>query len=176
MGLIEKSDFRIERMTKHHLELVRYWRNQRFVREQMEFNKIISSEAQKQWFERIHVLESEEYYIFSANGIPVGLVHLSAIHPENGEANVGLFIGNEHFIGTGIALQASMFILIRAFSDLGLKRIIAKVKNSNLEAIQYNELLGFSFQGVLNENFSLYELNAVDYKKRVNLFKRLLRD
>jgi RimJ/RimL family protein N-acetyltransferase len=69
-----------------------------------------------------------------------------------------LFIGNANYIGTGIAFNASNFIIKRAFEELGLKTLFAKVRNSNTAALQYNAFLGFQFLKLANDEFGIYYL------------------
>lgn len=147
-----------EKLSHSTIELLRNWRNQDFVLEQMEFREIISKEAQEQWFEKIKNDSNFEYYIFSIENEAIGLVNLAGINKKTKTATVGLFIGNARFIGTGIAFDASHFIIKRAFKDLKLEKLFAKVKNSNSVAIQYNAILGFKFFKEVNSEFSIYQL------------------
>jgi len=166
--------FRIEPLNETWIEQVRFWRNQNFVRQQMEYNAVISEKAQHLWFSRLQNDPSQRYFIFFSGSIPVGIIHLSKLDLEKKEAEVGLFIGDANFIGTGISLEASLFILDLAFKQLKLNRLFAKVKNDNIAAIRYNELLGFRFQTKLNDDFSQYELLDQTYFQRLTLFKKLL--
>jgi RimJ/RimL family protein N-acetyltransferase len=147
-----------EKLSYSKIELLRNWRNQNFVLEQMEFQEVISQEAQEFWFESIKNESSVEYYIFGIESEPVGLVHLAEINKINKTATVGLFIGNASYIGTGIAFDASSFIIKRAFDELALETLFAKVRNTNHPALQYNAFLGFQFLKKANEEFGIYEL------------------
>ena len=53
-----------EKLSHSKIELLRNWRNQDFVLEQMEYKQFISKEAQEQWFEQIKNNSRFEYYIF----------------------------------------------------------------------------------------------------------------
>lgn len=147
-----------EKLSHSKIELLRNWRNQNFVLEQMEFQDFISPEEQETWFESMKNNSSYEYYIFGIEHEPVGLVHLAEIDKINKSATVGLFIGNASYIGTGIAFDASSFIIKRAFDELALETLFAKVKNTNHPALQYNAFLGFQFLKKANEEFGIYEL------------------
>ena len=120
--------FHIEPLNETWIEQVRFWRNQNFVRQQMEYNAVISEKAQHLWFPRLQNDPSQRYFIFFSGSIPVGIIHLSKLDLEKKEAEVGLFIGDANFIGTGISLEASLFILDLAFKQLKLNRLFAKVK------------------------------------------------
>jgi UDP-4-amino-4,6-dideoxy-N-acetyl-beta-L-altrosamine N-acetyltransferase len=170
----KKGNFRIKKLTEEWIEQVRFWRNQSFVRQQMEYNAVITESSQKKWFKSIQSDYSQQYFIFFSGNIPVGVIHLSKINLEEKVADVGLFIGDAHFIGTGISLEASLFILELAFVQLKLEKLTAKVKNDNLAAIRYNELLGFRIQHPVNQSFSQYLLEKENYFQRLVLFKKLL--
>lgn len=152
------STIYFEKLSHSTIELLRNWRNQDFVLEQMEFREIISIETQERWFDTIKNDSSIEYYIFGVENEAVGLVHLAEINKDTSTATVGLFIGNASYIGTGIAFDASNFIIKRAFEELGLETLFAKVKNSNKPALQYNAFLGFQFLKLANNEFSIYYL------------------
>lgn len=147
-----------EKLSHSKIELLRNWRNQNFVLEQMEFQDFISPKEQETWFESMKNNSSYEYYIFGIENEPVGLVHLAEIDKINKSATVGLFIGNASYIGTGIAFDASSFIIKRAFDELSLETLFAKVKNTNHPALQYNAFLGFQFLKKANEEFGIYKL------------------
>lgn len=166
--------FEVNRLKESQIELLRTWRNQQFVVEQMEYSTFITSKQQQQWYETIHNSSEHEYYIFSANDEAVGMVHLSKINYKEGSAEVGLFIGNPAYIGTGIALYASLFILKQAFYTLNLKLLVAKVKNTNTVAIQYNSILGFQFDNQLNENFNRYFLTKDVFEEKKLILEKLI--
>ena len=161
MSLIEhNSAIYFEKLSHSKIELLRNWRNQDFVLAQMEYQELISKEEQENWFESIKNDSSFEYYIFSVEKEAIGLVHLAEINAETRTATVGLFIGNASYIGTGVAFDASNFIIKRAFHELELETLFAKVRNSNTAALQYNAILGFQFLKAVNSEFSVYQLRV----------------
>jgi RimJ/RimL family protein N-acetyltransferase len=124
----------------------------------MEYQELISKEEQERWFENVKNNSSFEYYIFGIENEAVGLVHLGEINKITKSATVGLFIGNASYIGTGIAFEASNFIIKRAFDELAIETLFAKVKSTNNPALQYNSFLGFKFLKKENEEFGIYKL------------------
>lgn len=168
-----KNIFRTESLDFAHLELVRTWRNQDSVRLNMEFQDLISPEQQIQWFSKTQKDSSKQYFVFYSYSKPIGLVHLSDIDKEKETAQVGLFVGDEGFHGTGAALQASLFILDRAFVQLGLQQLFAKVKRDNSAATQYNAFLGFEFLREVSDQFDEYQLSHKNYKLRKEKIQRI---
>lgn len=159
----DKSGFFVNKLTVDSIEQVRIWRNQDFVRTQMEYNQLISKEEQENWFTTIHADSTFEYYVFGEGEKPVGLVHLAHIHATNKTAEVGLFIGEANYLGTGIPFRASFFILQRAFKDLGLDCVFAKVSKENQPAMDYNISLGFVLDKEVNAKFNTYRFDKSAY-------------
>ena len=82
-------------------------------------------------------------------------------------------MGDEGFHGTGAALQASLFILDRAFLELKLQQLFAKVKRDNSAATQYNAFLGFEFFRTISGQFDEYQLSHENFQKRKEKIQRI---
>lgn len=130
----------LESLRPAYLELLRNWRNAPEIRRHMEYQAYISPEMQDQWFTRIHTIE-HYYFVILESTKPIGLIHLSAVDDQTGQA--GLFIGDPKYQGSTVPIRASLSLLDFAFNTLYLKNVTAKVKRDNLTAIQYNSALGF---------------------------------
>lgn len=155
-----------------HLEVVRNWRNQNHVRNMMEYQELISTQEQKAWFSNLKHQENK-YFVFATSTDLVGLTHLKNISEETAEA--GLFVGNEKYIGTGVAFYASIELLDLAFFEMKLQKLFAKVNKDNIDAIRYNTSLGFSEEKKLNESFIQLAITQDTYVlKREKLIKALL--
>lgn len=153
----------LEPLSEANLELVRQWRNSAAIAQFMEYQHQISPEAQLTWFRS---LQAAHYFVIYAANSPCGLIDLKRIDLESKSAEAGLFIGDAQFLGTGIALGASILLLDFAFEQLHLETIHAKMHKDNREAKQYNQLLGFQYVEKLNNPFELWELKRSDYLKK----------
>lgn len=161
----------LEPLSEANLELVRQWRNSAAIAQYMEYQNEISPEAQITWFRS---LQSAHYFVIYAANSPCGLIDLKRINLETKTAEAGLFIGDTQFLGTGIALGASILLLDFAFEQLHLETVNAKMHKDNLEAKQYNQLLGFQHVEKRNSSFELWELKRSVYlKNRPRLVKFL---
>ena len=60
--IVEQYGLRYLRVTKNDLELLRYWRNQQYIRDTMQFKEYITPDMQKSWFEKINN-KSNYYFI-----------------------------------------------------------------------------------------------------------------
>lgn len=130
----------LESLRPAYLELLRNWRNDPEIRQHMEYQAYISPEMQHRWFTQVHTIENF-YFVILESLRPVGLIHLSAVDDETGQA--GLFIGEPKYQGSTVPIRASLSLLDFAFHSLYLEYVTAKVKKDNLTAIQYNSALGF---------------------------------
>lgn len=143
-------------------ELLRVWRNSPRILEQMEFRGIITPEMQTKWFDSLQ-RDKFDYFIIYMENTAIGMIHLSYIDKKKKEAEAGLFVGEERFSGTGVALGASILLLDYAFGELGLERVFAKVKSGNIAAEKYNTLLGFEKWEELPTGFNRWILKRSKY-------------
>lgn len=153
--------------------MVRCWRNMPEISGNMEFRDPIGAEAQQAWFRSLAGNECY-YFIITTAGKDIGLVHLNLFNRQKGSANVGLFIADAGFLGTGAAVAASVLILDFAFAHLELNTVTAKVKNTNATAIHYNDFLGFTLSETLNLEFRRYSLSSGTYSGRRQAIVSLL--
>lgn len=161
----------LNRLDESTIEQVRVWRNLPGVANNMEFDRHITSNEQLHWFASLDKKECY-YFTIAVKEKPIGLVHLNQFDESARSANVGLFIGDEQYVGTGVSLAASLLILEFAFEQLGLALLHAKVKNSNAIAIQYNTFLGFRFSEKMNGHFSAYHITQEEFMgKKSHLVK-----
>ena len=163
----------LELLSENKIELVRNWRNSPEILANMQYKAIISKDEQIKWFNELQK-ENCYYFMVKANEKDAGLIHINKINELEKTAEVGLFIGEKDFVGTGIALYASSLLLSFAFEKLQLKKLKAKVNSSNKIAIDYNGFLGFEFFEKLDEQFNYYELTKETYELKKPVFQKLL--
>jgi len=132
----------LRRITIQDIELVRGWRNQPSVRNQMLVQDEISAEQQVLWFEKINN-PFNYYFIIEVNELPIGVIHAKNIDEQSMVGEGGIFIGDDKFIGTDIPARASMLFLYFCFNKIGVSTSLAKVKDENYTAIEFNKSLGY---------------------------------
>lgn len=160
-------------LTLTDIEQVRAWRNMPEISGNMEYNHYITQEQQISWFEQLQHKTNCFYFIISVNNKKIGLAHLSDFDIHNKSAQVGLFIGELNYIGTGVALAASALLLEFAFTTLKVNLLYAKVKKENSVAVNYNAFLGFEFDCAINDNFNQYKITDQNYKTHQNKIQNL---
>ena len=132
----------LRRITIQDIELVRGWRNQPSVRNQMLVQDEISAAQQVLWFEKINN-PFNYYFIIEVNELPIGVIHAKNIDEQSMVGEGGVFIGDDKFIGTDIPARASMLILYFCFSKISVNTSLAKVKEDNFLALEFNKSLGY---------------------------------
>lgn len=155
----------LEPLSVKTLELIRQWRNDEVTSRFMEFRGQITPEAQQKWFDSI---QDSYYFVIVSGSTPVGLIDLKKIDADRRTAESGLLIGNKDFVGTGIALGASVLLLDFAFDKLELETVTAKINKDNSEAERYNGLLGFKPGRPINEGFRNWVLTKAAYFEKRN--------
>lgn len=174
MIVLNKYNILLEPLNIKTLEKLRLWRNSASVAQFMEHKKEISKEEQQLWFANIDPAK-EFYFIIKKDHLAIGMIHINKINSESKSAEVGLFIGENNFQGTGIAFGASLNLLDFAFYELDLHEVFAKINSANKNAIRYNSFLGFIEESKLNNDFTIWKLTPETYKKnKVKIEKYLL--
>jgi RimJ/RimL family protein N-acetyltransferase len=101
--------------------------------------KDMEKEAPDQCFFTIHTLEGDRL---------IGFIALSSIRWSQGEAWVGVGIGETEYWGRGYGTDAMRLALRYAFMELGLERVSLDVFLSNERAIRSYEKAGFRREGI----------------------------
>lgn len=173
MIVLNKYNILLEPLNSTTLETLRLWRNSASVAQFMEHKKEISKEEQQLWYANIDPTK-EFYFIIKKDLLAIGMIHINKINCESKSAEVGLFIGENNFQGTGIAFGASLNLLDFAFDELNLTEVFAKVNSANKNAIRYNSFLGFTEEYALNIDFTMWKLTHETYKKNKGKIEKSL--
>ena len=155
------------------IEQVRLWRNAPEIAGNMEYTSHITAQQQLAWFEQLKLKTNCHFVIINVLGKRIGLAHLSDVNQIEKSAQVGLFIGELNYVGTGVAVAASTCLLQFAFDKLALGVLYAKVKNENKIAINYNAFLGFEFDQKINDYFNQYKITAQGYANQKDKITQL---
>jgi RimJ/RimL family protein N-acetyltransferase len=101
--------------------------------------KDLEKEASGRYYFEIHTLEGDQI---------IGFVGLSGVRWNQGDAWVGLGIGEPDYWGKGFGTDAMYLVLRYAFMELGLERVSLSVVASNERAIRAYVKAGFKPEGV----------------------------
>lgn len=160
-------------ITESDIERVRLWRNQDFVRLNMEYQSEITEQEQWHWF---HSLDkrSNYYFIIVCKEKEVGLVNLKSINKSSKTAETGIFIGDRDYLNTYIPIAATIAIMDYAFDELKLESLLAKIRRQNQKAIVFNEKLGYVFKERINSNYDYYQCVKSDFIASTNSLRKSL--
>lgn len=160
---IHFKEITLKRISKEDIEMLRNWRNQKNVVENMFFQEEISKGMQKKWFNSLNE-ETDFYFEIIFQNKPIGLINMKAIDWNTKTGEAGLFIAVEKFRNTPLAIYSSLALLKYFFEKKQLEKIVAKVKAENTNIIVYNKYLGFEF---INDLYVLTKEKYYNYTKYI---------
>ncbi|MBI1286624.1 MAG: GNAT family N-acetyltransferase [Flavobacteriales bacterium] len=161
---LQRYGIQLESLRPDHLEMVRLWRNQDYVRNNMQFQGLLTREDQEQWFTK---LDSERnlYWVIRTHKYPIGLIHIKDIDISLAEGEAGIFVGEPSYLEMPQPMLAILFMMEMAFYALGLKRLKAKIRSGNSFAISFNLKLGYKLQPDQPSDFQYYTVNENDFEQ-----------
>lgn len=128
-----------------HLELLRNWRNDKFISRFLVTQTHITPRMQQEWFHNLDP-QTHKYFIVLANGKPIGCAQLRHINLTEKSAEPGIFIGIKEYMETGSAALAIINLLQKAFHGMGLKTLTSSVHRDNILAINNYRKIGFRIE------------------------------
>ena len=164
-------------MQQADIEQVRLWRNDPEVAQHMLSQDEISAEQQQAWFNKISVDKRQQHFVIFYKDKPIGAANIKAYYQgenlENARAiEPGLYIADERYRGNIVAFSPTLLLNDYCFEVLGVQKLVAVVKASNVAALNYNLKLGYKVEnaGDLLE----ISLNYADYQQHSKTLKALL--
>lgn len=178
MEIVEFSKFGIvfKPLSEENLEMIRIWRNSDDVRLFMQYQKIITEQQQKEWFQKLD--QSINYYFITyQNEVPFGVYNIKDIDFTKGMGETGSYLKNRDFWEGDASMRGVLSIIIFAFEVLKLNSLKSHVLKKNKRALVYNEQIGFKIQNLYDESISFeLILKKEDFytnKKIIGLIKYL---
>jgi RimJ/RimL family protein N-acetyltransferase len=173
------SGYQVEltQVTSDDLEQLRNWRNDPQVNQFMISQQEITLDQQQAWFKKIRRDQGQQHFVIRYKGTPIGYANLKArgLGKSLTEATAvepGLYIASEQYRNNILAFAPTLLLNDYCFDSLGVEKLLALVKESNIAALNYNEKLGYTVveRGDLVE----IELTARNYKKHTEQLRALL--
>lgn len=173
--IINKYGITLTRITEEDIEMVRYHRNSDFVRSKMFYQKIISKEAQKKWFQSINN-DANYYFIIHYKNKKVGLVHGTITSFESKSAKGGVFIWEQEAINSHLPVLASVCMADMTFLIMDMNYTLAEVRMDNEKAIKYNISFGYKIVKELkNEKKVIMQLSKENYLAASNIVRQMVK-
>ena len=166
MLVLQQYGVTLRRLTEEDIELVRHWRNQSDIANYMEYRNFITPEQQIVWFKSINN-KFNYYFIIEFEGKKVGLINSKNYNPEEGFGEGGIFIWDNDYINSLVAVYSTLCLLNFVFFTLKLCQTSkARILRTNQRAIHYNQLIGYKLlPGQDDIENQLYQLTLEDYIK-----------
>lgn len=154
MSTIEFRGVRLRPMTILDQDLVLRWRSDQVIGRVM-YSQIHDTniDAQINWFRRISVSKSHEYWIIERRNSPIGVANLANISFENSRADWAFYLGESQFRGTGVGAIVEYAIIHYVFSALKLNKLCCQVLSNNLDVAKMHRKFGFVDEGLLKKHF-----------------------
>lgn len=145
--LAEGDKIYLRLMTDEDTDRIVRWRNNPRVRNNFIYRETFTPEGHRSWTKN-HVETGDVFQMIicrKEDNFPVGSVYFRDIDRGAGEAEYGIFIGEDTAIGKGYGNETAVLALRIAKERLGLKRLILRVFKDNIPAKKSYEAAGFVF-------------------------------
>ncbi len=136
------------------------WRNSAFIKKHFIYRKDITLEEQRDWIKnKVETGLVFQFIIWdNKDNKKIGCVYLQNIDSNKKEAEFGILIGEEEYVGGGRGTESAILINNFAFEQLGLERVYLRVLKSNERARK-----SYAKAGFLQEDYK--ELIDIDGEK-----------
>lgn len=134
-----------------HLDMVRSWRNNPKVRENMYTNHVISKKEHEQWFKLLLIDSSRRFFIFELNGEPSGLIGFTQIDQVTNSASWVFYSGDTSKRGVGSMMETAA--LNYAFDEMKLHKLNCEVLEFNDAVITFHRKHGFKVEGIFKKQY-----------------------
>jgi RimJ/RimL family protein N-acetyltransferase len=132
---------------RNDLEMIRAWRNDPELRSRTREWKMLTSEDQSRWFERITRSDRVDHmFVVTHLDSPIGVVGLCGWNTHDRHAEISFYIGERESRGQGL-MKSALSLLIGWGFEQGLHRIWAEVYDFNVPSEKLLEKLDFTHEG-----------------------------
>jgi len=174
--IVEANGLSFARLRKEDIELVRHWRNSKKINQHMHFKGRITVEMQEKWFESINNF-SNYYFILQSGQSKIGLVNFHGVDSDLRNAETGIFIWNDDFLGSGIPVLSLLILLGFGYHFLGLSSVYGYVLGNNIRAINCYKKVGALIHKELDEDRVLMQATKEHYElKAQTAWKTIMKD
>ena len=144
--IIEQYGLTYIRVNELDLETLRYWRNQSYIRNTMQYKEYITPKMQIKWFHNMNN-KFNYYFIIHHNHKKIGIINCKDTSVNSKIAEGGIFIWDKNYWGTSIPVYASLSMLQAVFDIFQSgDASLATVAIENKIALDFNLKLGYEIQ------------------------------
>jgi len=135
-------------------ELLLKWSNDRALWEFILRNRFVNTIEHKEFFKKLCIDKSREYFILEEKKEALGLCGLREIDFINSKAELFVFIIKDVFRGRGFGEKALDFLIEYTFKTLSLNKLSLRVVEGN-KALSLYKSKGFKVDGILRDEFKI---------------------
>ncbi|MBQ8196451.1 MAG: GNAT family N-acetyltransferase [Clostridia bacterium] len=128
------------------------WINDPNVNRYLHYDLPLEEEKTKVWFKKNKESTTRFDAVINVDNISVGLIGLLSIDSKNKKAEYYVCIGEQAYLGKGIAKKASIKLLDYAFNTLLLNKVYLYTEDVNVNAQCLFEKIGFKREGLLMDD------------------------
>lgn len=173
--IIESNGIIIERLREKDIELVREWRNSKFVKQYMNYRDFITAEMQKEWFNSINNFNNF-YFMISYKGEKVGLGNIKNVNWEKREGEAGIFITKQKLIGSILPVVGSLTLSDIVFQIFRFNRVLAQIRQDNPRSKKLSKIMGSRLaEGQEGLESQLYYLSPENFYRYTKKFFMLMK-
>lgn len=172
---IETNGILIERLQEKDIEMVRQWRNSKFVRQHMNFQEHITPEMQQRWFQSINNFNNF-YFILRFKDLKVGLGDIKNVDWDDRSGEAGVFIAEKTHLSSFLPVVGALTLSELVFRIFKLKRIYSQIRSDNKRAMRFNKLFGYQrVEGEDGKESQMHYLTADSFFKATRKFFLLMK-
>jgi hypothetical protein len=134
--VIKQYGISLQSITENDLETIRQWRNDKSVVKHMLYQKKITKQEQKAWYQNLDKTQNL-YFIYNHQGV----IHLKNIDWTLKEAEAGIFTTHQEHSFINIA--SIITLMDFAFEVICMNQLHAKVNKASIANITMNLQLGY---------------------------------
>lgn len=173
--IIESNGITIERLREKDIEMVRGWRNSKFVKQYMLHQETITAEMQKKWFKSKDNFNNF-YFVLIYKGKKVGLGNINSVDWDKKQGEVGIFVADKSLIGSILPIVGSLTLSDIIFKIFRLERIVAQIREDNPRSKKLSKLIGAKLADKQeSEESKLYHISPEDFYKSTKKFFMLMK-
>ena len=143
---------KLVKLKESHIEKIRIWRMSKEVTSYMYTDPVITSEEQKQWFERVRFDKSKKFWVINVDGLDVGLVSLYDIDWVNERCFWAYYLAGSSVRGKGVGGAVELNMLRFVFEDMKLNKLCCEVLTSNDKVVEIHKKFGSKVEGLFREH------------------------
>ena len=141
---IEGENIYLSPMNIEDIEIYMKWMNDKKVTDNIGRSQFLFTFGkEKEWLESVNKGREYQFAIINNEDKLIGNCSLFDIDFINGNATVGIFIGEEEFRGKGLGTEALKLLISYGFNHLNLNNIMLTVFSFNERAIKCYNKVGF---------------------------------